>query len=79
MGSAPRARPSVRALAFSLRGTYLLTWEKLSEGVAENLRLWRTADGAFVCGWAQKLLGEASQGVERITRFIAQQQRAKGR
>ena len=28
---------------------------------------------------AQKLLGEASQGVERITRFIAQQQRAKGR
>ncbi|EOD34332.1 hypothetical protein EMIHUDRAFT_52343, partial [Emiliania huxleyi CCMP1516] len=54
-------RPSVRALAFSPRGTYLLTWEKLSEGVAENLRLWRTADGAFVCGWAQKLLGEKWQ------------------
>mmetsp|Transcript_991 Transcript_991/g.2956 ORF Transcript_991/g.2956 Transcript_991/m.2956 type:complete len:351 (+) Transcript_991:22-1074(+) len=54
-------RPSVRALAFSPRGTYLLTWEKLSEGVAENLRLWRTAGGAFVCGWAQKLLGEKWQ------------------
>merc|ERR1719424_2654726 len=40
-------RPSVRALAFSPRGTYLLTWEKLSEGVAENLRLWRAADGSF--------------------------------
>ena len=47
-----------------------------------QLRRLRGDDGALAglaAEEAQKLLGEASQGVERITRFIAQQQRAKGR
>jgi len=54
-------RPAVRALSFSPRGTYLLTWEKLVEGEGDNLRLWRCSDGAFVVGFMQKVLGEKWQ------------------
>lgn len=54
-------RPAVRALAFSPKGTYLLTWEKLVEGEGDNLRLWRCADGGLVTSFAQKALGEKWQ------------------
>jgi translation initiation factor 2A len=54
-------RPAVRALAFSPKGTYVLTWEKLVEGAGDNLRLWRCEDGGFVTGFVQKALGEKWQ------------------
>jgi translation initiation factor 2A len=58
-------RPSVQALQLSPRGTFLLTWERISEGMDAsaqngNLRIWRVATGECVCSWLQKVLGEKS-------------------
>lgn len=55
------ARPAIRALAFSPKGTYLLTWEKFVDGEGDNLRLWRCVDGVYITGFAQKVLGEKWQ------------------
>jgi len=77
-GTAPAdAQPSAGAVAAQMKA------ERARADAAElQLRRLRGDDGALAglaAEEAQKLLGEANQGVERITRFIAQQQRAKGR
>lgn len=58
-------RPTVQALSLSPRGTFLLTWERISVGmdagaVNGNLRIWRVATGECICSWLQKVLGEKS-------------------
>ena len=55
-------------------GSYLATTT-----AAQRAARGERAEDRLAAEEAQKLLGEANQGVERITRFIAQQQRAKGR
>ena len=77
IGAPADAQPSAGAVAAQMKA------ERARADAAElQLRRLRGDDGALAgmaAEEAQKLLGEASQGVERITRFIAQQQRAKGR
>ena len=56
-------RPQVQAISMSPLGTFLLTWERISEGMGldnGNLRIWRVATGELVCHWLQKALGEKS-------------------
>ncbi len=54
-------RPQVQALSLSPKGTFLLTWEKLTEGdKTGNLMVWATATGELVTHYVCKVLGEKS-------------------
>ncbi|KAL3928787.1 MAG: hypothetical protein SGPRY_002242 [Prymnesium sp.] len=52
-------RPQVQAIQLSPKGTFLLTWEKLLDGVDEgNLKVWHVRSGAVSAHFKQKVLGE---------------------
>lgn len=47
---------SVQMMDVSPSGTYLLTWERLTDDCPENLKVWRAADGALLGAFTQKAL-----------------------
>lgn len=59
MTGAEKAKVAANGAAFSSfspMGTFLLTWEKLTEQLQQsgNLRVWNAASGEFLTGFSQK-------------------------
>jgi translation initiation factor 2A len=49
--------PNAIAIAFSPKGTFVQTWEKLTEELQQsggNLRIWDSSSGALLTGFSQK-------------------------